>query len=64
MYLVLNWQIFSLSNPRLRVQYLLSFAVIWTLAGNLLALVLSSAGPCFYEPVTGTAGPYGELVAY
>ena len=64
MYLVLYWQIFSLGNPRLRLQYLLSFAVIWTLAGNLLALVLSSAGPCFYDLVTGTTGPYGELLSY
>ncbi|MGF1608985.1 MAG: phosphatase PAP2 family protein [Kiloniellales bacterium] len=30
----------------------------------LLALVLSSAGPCFYDLITGTKGPYGELMAY
>jgi hypothetical protein len=64
MYLVLYWQIFSLGNPRLRMQYLVSFAVIWILAGNLLALALSSAGPCFYDQVTGTVGPYGELMTY
>lgn len=64
MYLILYWQIFSLSNPRLRMQYLLSFAVIWTLAGNLLALLFSSAGPCFYAEIVGNPGPYGELMAY
>ncbi len=64
MYLILCWQIFSLQNPRLRQQYLLSFLLAWALLGNGLALLLSSAGPCYYGPVVGGPDPYAPLMDY
>ncbi len=64
MYLILCWQIFSLRDLRLRQQYLLSFLLAWALLGNGLALLLSSAGPCFYGPVVGGPDPYAPLMDY
>lgn len=48
-------------NSRLR--FFLSYIIVWTGLGNALATVLSSAGPCYYDLVTGQASPYTELMA-
>lgn len=64
MYLILCWQVFSLRDLRLRQQYLVSFILAWALLGNGLALLLSSAGPCFYGPVVGGPDPYAPLMDY
>jgi len=61
MYLIFYWQVFSLKSPQLRMQYLLSFVLLWSLGGNLLALLLSSAGPWLYPEITGLENPYGAL---
>lgn len=37
------------NDTKLRHQFLLSFMLVWTLGGFLLAMGVSSAGPCFYE---------------
>lgn len=63
-YGVLAWQAVSLSRPRLRLQYLLTTLLLWGLAGNLLAVLLSSAGPVYYGRVTGLADPFAPLMAY
>lgn len=55
------------SDPVLRQRYLLSFALGWILIGTLGAVVLSSAGPAYFERVVDLApgtGPYADLVAY
>ena len=64
MYLILLWQIFSLRDGRLRQQYLISFLLAWALLGNALALLFSSAGPCFYGEVVAGADPYAPLMDY
>ncbi len=64
MYLILLWQIFSLRDRRLRQQYLISFLLAWALLGNALALLFSSAGPCFYGEVVAGADPYAPLMDY
>lgn len=64
MYLILCWQIFSLRDRRLRLQYLISFVLAWALLGSALALALSSAGPCFYGEVVAGADPYAPLMDY
>ncbi len=46
------------------MQYLLSFVLIWSLLGNLLALAFSSAGPCFYAFFVEGDNPYEPLMAY
>ncbi len=64
MYLILCWQIFSTKDQRLRMQYLISFVVAWSLLGSLLALFMSSAGPCFYEYFVAGPNPYAPLMDY
>ena len=44
----LFWQAFGERTTVTRIQFLLAFAFTWAIAGNLLAVLLSSAGPCFY----------------
>lgn len=48
MFGVLIWQGFSARADALRMQFLLAFAFAWFIGGNVLAVVFSSAGPCFY----------------
>ncbi len=61
---VVFWQAFSLANPRLRMRFFLSFVLAWALIGTLAATLLSSAGPVYYERVTGDGAPFGPLMAY
>ncbi len=53
MFGVLYWQLFSLSDPVRRMQFFHAFMLGWMIVGTMLATVFSSAGPCFYEGVTG-----------
>jgi hypothetical protein len=48
-------------NGKLRHQFLLSFILCWLVIGCLAAALLSSAGPIFYDEVTGGAD-YSGLV--
>jgi hypothetical protein len=63
-YGVLFWQAFSTRDPRLRMQFLLSFVLTWSLVGGLLAVVLSSGGPVYYGRLTGLADPFAPLMHY
>ncbi|MCI0462940.1 MAG: phosphatase PAP2 family protein [Gemmataceae bacterium] len=63
MFTVVFWQAWS-RDRLLRRQFLVSFVVLWAVAGTLLAVVFSSAGPCFFGRVTGQADPYTPLMAY
>jgi len=45
-----------------RYQYLISMVMLWFLAGNVFALLLSSAGPCYYGPITGDYSAYSGLM--
>ena len=46
------------STYRVRNQYLLSYVAIWIGIGSVLAFLLPSAGPCYYE---NFAGPYPSV---
>jgi hypothetical protein len=61
---VVLWQAFSLSRPRLRMRYLISFVLLWVLLGNVAGTLLSSAGPVYYGRITGLADPFSPLMAY
>ncbi len=61
---VMAWQAASLRDPRLRLQFLLSFVLTWALLGSLAATLLSSAGPVYYGRVTGLEDVYAPLMAY
>ena len=63
-YGVLVWQAVSLGRPRLRMQYLLTTLLLWSLVGNLAATLVSSAGPVYFARVTGLADPFAPLMAY
>jgi hypothetical protein len=40
-------------RPRLRMQFLLSYALAWPILGTLCAIFLASVGPCFYDDFYG-----------
>ena len=63
-YLVFYWMAFSLRDPVLRMRYLLTYLLTWSLVGSLGAVLLSSAGPCFFGFVVGGEDPYAPLLAY
>lgn len=63
LFLTLLWMALS-SRVRLRIQFFISFILIWIMLGTIGAMLFSSAGPCFFHEVTGTPGPYGPLMDY
>ncbi len=63
-YLIFFWMTFSMSDPVLRARYLISYLLSWILIGSVAALLLSSAGPCFYGLVVEGEDPYAPLMAY
>ncbi|MEM7224893.1 MAG: phosphatase PAP2 family protein [Pseudomonadota bacterium] len=64
MYAVLFWQAFSTRDSRLRMQFFMTFFLLWILLGNVLAVALSSGGPVYYGRITGLSDPYKSLMAY
>lgn len=59
------WQIGTLDNPRLRMQFMLSFIACWAIIGGLLATFLSSAGPIYFDRVvTNAPNQYIEALNY
>jgi hypothetical protein len=51
-------------TPRERARFWLAFLLTWVLLGAFLATLFASAGPVFYQRVTGHPGPFGPLLAY
>ncbi|MCC7305147.1 MAG: phosphatase PAP2 family protein [Alphaproteobacteria bacterium] len=62
-FLVLYWQLFSLKNPELRMRFFYTFALTWAVNGTFLAIFFSSAGPCYFQHVTGS-DYYAPLMDY
>jgi PAP2 superfamily len=58
------WQAFSQRDDRLRRQFFLTVLLGWILLGNVAAMLLSSAGPCFFGKITGLPDPYEPLMSY
>lgn len=66
MIVVVLWQAISL-NIQLRMQFFLSFFMCWIFLGGVMAVVLSSAGPVFYQKallLTADQNPYHALMQY
>jgi hypothetical protein len=61
---VFVWQGLDTTRPALRQQFLLAFVLNWIMIGTVLALIFSSAGPCYFGRVTGLPDPYVPLVEY
>lgn len=45
---IILWQHLS-PNRKLRMQYLTSWVATWAILGSIMAVIFSSAGPCFYS---------------
>lgn len=58
------WQVFSLRDEALRRQFLWSLLITWIVLGNVAAMYLSSAGPCYFGRVTGLPDPFEPLMSY
>jgi hypothetical protein len=63
MFAILYWQLFSVRDHALRMRFFYAFILNWILNGTVLAMVFSSAGPCFYHGVTGS-DYYEPLMSY
>jgi len=61
---MLGWQMFDRSRPHLRMRFLMTFTLAWVFVGTLAAIGMSSAGPVFFDRVTGLEGPYQDLFTY
>ena len=64
MYGILFWQAFSLKNPQLRMQYLLSFVLLWMVLGSFMAIAFASVGPCYYGRIFDGSDPFQHLMQY
>ena len=65
MFGVLYWQAFTLKHPAIRKRFFLSFYLCWIVNGSVLAVLLSSVGPCFYGVLyEGMIDPYVPLFGY
>jgi len=62
--LIWVWQAFRQGDDRLRLQFFLSLILGWVLLGSVLAMLLSSAGPCYFGRVTGLSDAYAPLMEY
>lgn len=62
-YFVVYWMFFSLKDMRRRMQFFWACALCWIVNGTILAVLFSSAGPCFYLPLTGI-DRFGDMMAY
>lgn len=61
-FVALYWQLFSKAHPVERMQFFFAFVLVWAINGTLLATIFSSAGPCFFERLTGS-DYYAPLMA-
>lgn len=62
MWAAMIWHLINLAERAHRLQFLLSFVLLWVLLGSLAALALSSAGPVYYADVSGLADPFAPLM--
>lgn len=60
----LAWQMFDRRTPVLRMRFLVSFTLVWFVIGSVAAIYFSSAGPVYFDRVTGVEGPYEDHMAY
>ena len=63
LFVMLYWQLLSRRDPALRMRFFFTFILSWSINGTLLAILFSSAGPCFYAQTTGT-DYYAPLMNY
>lgn len=55
---------FSTHTSELRTRFFLSFFAVWIIGGSLMAISVSSAGPCYFSRLGLTPNPYLGLLNY
>jgi len=50
-------------KAQVRFRFPLALLLTWFIGGNIFAILLSSAGPCYYAAVTGLSDPYADQLA-
>lgn len=64
-YVMVLWQAFSLKRLNLRARYFITMILVWIVNGFVLALVFSSAGPCYFSYFyPDLPNPYEGLTAF
>jgi len=63
-YATLFFVAISARATAVRTRYLFTYMLTWIVVGNVLAGLFLSAGPVFYEAVTGDSQPFGEQIAF
>jgi hypothetical protein len=48
----------------LRSRFFMAFFALWILLGTVMAVIFSSAGPCYYGRVVAGPDPFAPLMAY
>lgn len=62
-YAMLIWFGFSLKRPDLRATFFITYFLAWVILGTFVAVVFSSAGPCYFGQVfPELPNPYAELM--
>jgi hypothetical protein len=51
-------------NRQLRTQFYIAYLLAWIVLGTVMAYLFSSAGPCYFQRVTGAEDPYAPLMQY
>lgn len=64
MFAVLYWQLFNVQRPLLRMRFFWAFLLTWVVCGNGLAMIFSSAGPCFYGFIVDGPNPFAAQMDY
>ncbi|MFC7049184.1 phosphatase PAP2 family protein [Emcibacter nanhaiensis] len=62
MFIYVLWQVVNVSQGHRRAQFLCAFLLIWFVLGNVMAVLLSSAGPCYYHVVMPGNDLYAPLM--
>jgi len=61
---VLYWVLISPRAEGIRLRYCATFFFVWVIVGNIVAGMFPSAGPAFYDLVTGDAQRFSKLRAF
>ena len=63
MFIYVLWHVVNVSLGNRRAQFLCAFLLIWFVLGNLMAVLLSSAGPCYYHVMIPGNDLYAPLMS-
>lgn len=66
LFLMIIWGLYAFGGKykAVRTQFLLTFFLVWSVGGSLLAVVFSSVGPAFYAGIGLSPDPYAPLLEY